>query len=458
MRKEQDSMGEMLVPDDALYGASTQRAVLNFQVSGLRLQSNFISALGLIKLAAAKANVKLEFLPEEWEEGLSAAAREVYEGKHNDQFVVDVFQTGSGTSTNMNANEVIAKRATQLISTDDLAGCRIHPNDHVNLCQSSNDVFPTALHIAAVLACTKDLIPALQKMEKVLDKKASEFMNIIKAGRTHLQDATPVTLGQEFSGYAAQVKQSITRIERALEDMRELPLGGTAVGTGINAHPDFAKEAIEFINSEVNEKFFEAENHFAAQSAKDAVAELSATLKTTALALLKIANDIRWLGAGPRCSLGEISLPALQPGSSIMPGKVNPVMSEAVMMVASQVIGYDSAITVACQHSNFELNTMMPVMAYDLLESIRLLSNVSDSFTEKCLRGITANEERCKHFAESSLSNCTAIAPIIGYDKAAKVAKKALTENISVREAALEYLSKEELDAALDPQKMTGLD
>ncbi len=451
-------MGDMLVPDDALYGASTQRAVLNFQVSGLRLQSNFISALGLIKLAAAKANVKLEFLPEEWGGGLSAAAREVYEGKHDDQFVVDVFQTGSGTSTNMNANEVIAKRATQLISTEDLAGCRIHPNDHVNLCQSSNDVFPTALHIAAVLSCTKDLIPALQKMEKVLDKKAAEFMDIIKAGRTHLQDATPVTLGQEFSGYAAQVKQSIARIERALEDMRELPLGGTAVGTGINAHPDFAKEAIEFINNEVGEHFKEAENHFAAQSAKDAVAELSATLKTLALALMKIANDIRWLGAGPRCSLAEISLPALQPGSSIMPGKVNPVMSEAVMMVASQVIGYDSAITVACQHSNFELNTMMPVMAYDLLESIRLLSNVSDSFTEKCLRGITANEERCKHFAESSLSNCTAIAPIIGYDKAAKVAKKALAENISVREAALEYLSKEELDIALDPLKMTGLD
>ena len=456
-RIEKDTMGEMEVPAEALYGASTQRAVLNFPISDLKFSSRFIQALGLIKKAAAQANTELSLLDEDKSKAIQKAAQEVIDGKLNSHFVVDIFQTGSGTSSNMNANEVIANRAIQILNGQIGDKSIIHPNDHVNMSQSSNDVIPSAIHISACLDLKESLLPALQHLKEALSKKEKEFSSIIKSGRTHLQDATPITLGQEFSGYAAQIDQGIARIERSFESLHELALGGTAVGTGLNAHPDFAKKTIQYISKLSGFEFKEANNHFEAQAARDAVVEVSGQLKTVACSLMKIADDIRWLAAGPRCSLGEISLPEIQPGSSIMPAKVNPVISESVMMVAAQVIGNDTCITTAGQRGNFELNVMLPVIAYNILQSISLLSSVSVNFVDKCISGIAVNKEICENYAESSLATCTSLAPIIGYDKAAQVAKEAHKEGITVREAALKLgvLPEDELNKALDLFSMT---
>jgi len=457
-RKEIDSMGQMEVPEAALYGASTQRAVLNFPISRLRFSSSFISALGLIKLAAAKANMKLGLLDQEKGQAICQAAQEVIDGRHDDQFVVDIFQTGSGTSTNMNANEVIAARAREILGGDRSDRSLLHPNDHVNMSQSSNDVIPTAIHIAACQTMIEDLVPSLNTLEEVLREKSIEFSQVIKAGRTHLQDATPITLGQEFSGYAAQISYSIERIRKTQNSIGELALGGTAVGTGLNAHPDFAQEAINVINEISGLSFVEASNHFEAQASRDAAVELSGQLKTVACSIMKIANDIRWLAAGPRCNLAEINLPEVQPGSSIMPAKVNPVICESAMMVAAQVMGNDACITIAGQHGNFELNVMLPVIAHNLLESLEILSSTAQNLARQCIKGITANRDRCQEYAEKSLATCTSLAPKIGYDAAAAIAKKALKEDRTVRDVAKTEagLSEAELNDALDLMKMTG--
>lgn len=457
MRIERDSMGEMEVPESALYGASTQRAVLNFPVSQLRFQRRFIAALGIIKLAAARTNRDLKLLDDGKAQAIERACQEVIDGSLYGQFVLDVFQTGSGTSTNMNANEVITNRALELLGAKRGAKEVLHPNDHVNMSQSSNDVIPAAIHIAANQALQEDLLPALHSLRDALEAKSREFSSVIKCGRTHLQDATPITLGQEFSGYASQIEQGIQRVRRAQESLRELALGGTAVGTGINTHPDFPSRAIAEISRITGFTYAEAPNHFEAQAARDACVELSGQLKTLAVSFMKIANDIRWLAAGPRCSLGEIQLPEIQPGSSIMPAKVNPVICESVMMVAAQVMGNDTCITICGQHGNFELNVMMPVLAYNLLESIELLSSAGRNFVCRCISGIRADQARCLELAEKSLSTCTALAPQIGYDLAAKVAKKALAENKTVREAALEMkvMQPDRLDKVLDLMAMT---
>jgi len=457
MRIERDSMGEMQVPDSSLYGASTQRAFLNFEISDLRFPESFIAALGLIKLAAAHSNVKLGLLAEDKAKVIFQAAEEVRQGKLKSQFVLDIFQTGSGTSTNMNANEVIANRATQIMGRELGDKDCIHPNDHVNMSQSSNDVIPSAMQIALYQVLMSKLKPALEFLESALAKKAAEFSQIIKSGRTHLQDATPITLGQEFGGYAAQIKNGTERILASMPRLLELPLGGTAVGTGLNTHPKFAALTIEKINEIIGSNFRETRNHFEAQGSRDCIVEMSGQLKTISVSLLKIANDIRWLAAGPRCSLAEIYLPEIQPGSSIMPAKVNPVICESVMMVATKVMGNDTCISLAGQHGNFELNAMMPVMAYSALQSAELLAAVSKNFVVKCIEGIKANQERCKQYAEASLATCTSLAPIIGYDKAAALAKTAYKENKTIREVALEQgvLSKEQLDKALDLFAMT---
>ncbi len=457
MRTEKDSMGEMQVPENALYGASTQRAVLNFQVSNLRFSKRFIAAVGLIKMASAKANTALGLLSKDKQDVICKVCEEVIEGSLHEHFVLDVFQTGSGTSTNMNANEVIANRAVEVLGGSRGDKSLIHPNDHVNMSQSSNDVIPTAIHLSANEAIEELLKPALGRLHASLTRKSQEFKDIIKAGRTHLQDATPITLGQEFSGYAAQIEQGIARITRAQTSLVELALGGTAVGTGLNTHPQFPKMAIDEINKKTGRSYKEAPNHFEAQGARDAAVEMSGQLKTVACSLMKIANDIRWLAAGPRCSLGELALPEIQPGSSIMPAKVNPVICESVMMVAAHVMGNDTTICVAGQHGNFELNVMLPVIAHNLLESIELLASVSDNFVTKCIDGIQANKERCEEYAEKSLATCTSLAPKIGYDKAADVAKRAFKENKTVRQVARELgvLSDEELARVLDLHAMT---
>lgn len=456
MRKERDSMGEMEVPDNALYGASTQRAVLNFSVSDLRFSEPFISALGVIKQSAAQSNLESGALDEAKAKAILEAAQEVIDGKLNEHFVVDIFQTGSGTSTNMNANEVIANRAIEIMGGE-VGSKSVHPNDHVNMGQSSNDVIPTAIHISGYVALEKDLLPALEELKDALQEKADKFGSVIKSGRTHLQDATPVTLGQEFSGYATQISQGIRRIKRSQESLRELALGGTAVGTGLNTSQQFITRAIGLIAEKTGMPFIEAENHFEAQGARDAVVEMSGQLRTVATSFMKIAEDIRWLAAGPRCSLGEIRLPEIQPGSSIMPAKVNPVICESVMMAAAHVTGNDTCIAVAGQRGNFELNVMLPVMGYNLLQSISILASSARNFINKCISGIEADEERCAMLAEMSLATCTSLAPIIGYDKAAEVAKKAHKENLTIREAAiaLEVLPTDELDKALDLMKMT---
>jgi fumarate hydratase class II len=458
-RAEKDSMGEMKVPADAHYGAQTARALENFPISDLRAPRRFISALGLIKWAAAQVNHELKLLDDRRRGLLQQAAQEVIDGKLNEQFVLDIFQTGSGTSTNMNANEAIASRANE-IATGKRGGKEpIHPNDHVNMEQSSNDVIPTAMHVSAAVAIKQDLVPALQHLAQTLEKKARQFDDVVKIGRTHLQDATPIRLGQELSGYAAQAQLSLLRAQKAINALRELPLGGTAVGTGINSHPEYARKAIAVIAQKTGIDFVEAKNHFEAQAAKDGVVEASGQLKTIAIALTKIANDIRWLASGPRCGIGEISIPATQPGSSIMPGKVNPVMSEMVLMVAAQVIGNDATITFAGSGlgSTFELNVMMPVMAYNILQSIELLSSAARVFADRTAAGIEANRERCESLVEQSLAMCTSLAPIIGYDKAADIAKESFKTGKTVRQIALErkLLDEAALKKALDPRRMT---
>jgi fumarate hydratase, class II len=456
-RIEKDSMGEMAVPKDALYGASTQRAVLNFPVSGYRFSRAFIRALGLIKWSAAQANHDLGLLDAHRAALIVQAAEEVIEGKLDQHFPLDIFQTGSGTSTNTNANEVIANRCAQLAGKPIGSREPVHPNDHVNMGQSSNDVIPSAIHVSAAEQLRDCLLPALEKLRSALSAKAKEFHHIIKIGRTHLMDATPVRLGQEFGGYAQQVEYGKARAEKAIEVLRELALGGTAVGTGLNRHPDFPAKVMRHLHQRTGIEFFEARNHLEAQGGKDAVVEASGQLKTIATSLFKIANDIRWLGSGPRCGIGEIRLPPTQPGSSIMPGKVNPVMCESTMMVCAQVFGNDSVVTWSGANGNFELNVMMPVMAHNILESIRLLGNVVDALTEKCVVGIEANEERCRELVELSMAMVTSLAPKIGYDRAAEIAKESARTGKTVREICRErkVLQENDLESALDPIAMT---
>jgi fumarate hydratase, class II len=456
-RVEKDSMGEMSVPRDALHGASTQRAVINFPISGYRFSRPFIRALGLIKWGAAQANHDLGLLDAHRSALIVQAAEEMAEGKLDEHFPLDIFQTGSGTSTNTNANEVIANRCARLAGKPIGSRELVHPNDHVNMGQSSNDVIPSAIHVSAAEQLKDCLLPALDKLFDALSSKAKEFDHIIKIGRTHLMDATPVRLGQEFGGYAQQVAYAKARTEKAIEVLRELALGGTAVGTGLNRHPDFPAKVMRHLHQRTGIEFFEARNHFEAQGAKDAVVEASGQLKTIATSLFKIANDIRWLGSGPRCGIGEIQLPATQPGSSIMPGKVNPVLCESMMMVCAQVFGNDATITWAGANGNFELNVMMPVMAHNILESIRLLGNVTDAFTEKCVVGIEADEERCRELVELSMAMVTSLAPKIGYDRAAEIAKESARTGKTVRELCQEkkILPEKELNAALDPVGMT---
>ncbi len=452
-RIEKDSLGEMKVPEKALYGAQTQRAKENFPISGQGFDRRFIRALGLIKKAAAESNAELGHLDGAIADAVAAAAGEVAAGRWDDEFVVDIYQTGSGTSTNMNTNEVVARRATQLM-TD---GTEVHPNDHVNFGQSSNDVIPTAIHVSARVAIQEDLLPALEHMRAALAKKADEFDDIMKSGRTHLMDATPVRLGQEFGGYATQVAKGIRRVEQAAEELQELALGGTATGTGINTDPAFAAKVIERVSAATGILFAEAGNHFEAQGAKDAAVNVAGALNTVATSFMKIADDIRWLGSGPTSGLYEVSLPAIQPGSSIMPGKVNPVMSEAMMMVCARVMGNHTTVTVAGSRGNFELNVMMPVLAQALLESITLLASIAREFTDRCIVGIQANEDRARELLEKNPSIATALNPYIGYDKAAEVAKEAAKRGVSVREVVLEkgLLAAEEIDAALDVRAMT---
>lgn len=459
-RIERDSMGEMQVPADVLYGASTQRAVLNFPVSGYRFGRDFLHALGAVKHAAADVNERLGKLDAKIAAAVRQAADEVVDGKLDEHFPLDIFQTGSGTSTNMNANEVIANRAAQLLGWAGTAGGSkpVHPNDHVNMGQSSNDVIPTAIHVALASGIRKNLQPALSLMRDALRDKARDFDPIVKIGRTHLQDATPIRLGQEFSGYAAQIDHGLRRLDHALEALGELPIGGTAVGTGINTHPEFARLVCERLSDMIGVDFREAENHFEAQAAKDALVETAGVFKTMAVSLTKIANDIRWLGSGPRCGIGELILPATQPGSSIMPGKVNPVICESVMQVCAQVVGADAAVTYAAAAlGNFELHAGMPVMAHNLLEAARLLANACRVFTEKCVSGLQADERRCATLIEQSLAMCTGLAPHIGYDQAAALAKEAYATGRTVREVATDkgVLPADQLDRLLDPRAMT---
>ena len=455
-RIEKDSLGEMRVPADALWGAQTQRAVENFPISDLRFPRSFIAALGMIKKAAAETNMELGLLDPEIGRAIVAAADEVIRGELDRHFVLDIFQTGSGTSTNMNANEVIANRAAQLLGAE-IGSKRVHPNDHVNIGQSSNDVIPTAMQVAACVAIQEDLIPALAHLRSALAAKAEEYDHIVKSGRTHLMDATPLRLGQEFSGYAAQVAQGMRRVKEGLNDLAELPLGGTAVGTGINTHPEFARRTIDRLSTMTGVTFREAENHFERQATRDTVVYAHGALNTVAVSLSKIVNDLRLLASGPRAGLAEITLPAIQPGSSIMPGKVNPVIPEAVTMAAAQVMGNHTTITVGGLGSHFELNVMMPVMAYALLQSVKLLANSSRVLADKCVAGITANEGRIRELLEGNLMLATALAPAIGYDEAASIAKQAFAEGKTAREVARErgVLSDAQLDELLDPRPMT---
>lgn len=456
MRIERDTMGEMLVPEGAYYGAQTARALENFQISGLRFPRPFIRALGLIKLCAAKANMELGLLDKERGEAIVKASEEVVEGKLEDQFVVDVFQTGSGTSTNMNANEVIASRASELLTGRRGDKRAVHPNDHVNMGQSTNDVFPTAIHVACVEESIKSLIPSLRYLAEELKRKSAEFNEVVKSGRTHLQDAVPITLGQEFSGYATMIEHGIERVEKALDHMKELPIGGTAVGTGLNAHPKFADIVVREISKATGIDFKKAENRFESMQAKDACVELSGALKVVAGSILRIANDLRLLSSGPRTGLAEIEVPATQPGSSIMPGKVNPVILESVCMVSAQVMGNDLAVTLANQLGELELNMGMPLIAYDLVMSIKILASASRNLAERCIKGIRASYERCKEYAESSPALITVIAPIIGYDNAAKIAKLVLEEGLSVKEAIVKQgiLSEGEAEKILDIKRI----
>ncbi len=455
-RTERDSMGAMEVPADAYYGASTQRAVVNFPISGLRLGRPFIRALGLIKMASAGVNADLGLLEPRIADAIQTAAREVADGTFDDQFVVDVFQTGSGTSTNTNANEVIANRASEILGGE-RASKRLHPNDHVNLGQSSNDVIPSAIHISALVQLEERLIPVLERLQAALEAKSKEFWGVIKTGRTHLQDATPIRLGQEFLGYAGQVERGIRRLRHAQQELAEVALGGTAVGTGLNTHPEFASRVCAALSKELGISVRETDNHFQAQSTLDSVLEASGSLRTVAVSLHKIANDIRWLGSGPRAGLGELALPEVQPGSSIMPGKVNPVIAESVIQVVAQVIGCDATVAQAAQGGYFELNLMMPVAAHNLLTAIELVAAGGDNFTEQCVKGLRATE-RGPEILERGLMLATALAPAIGYDAAAEIAKEAAKSGRTIREVAREktQLSDEELGRLLDPEKMTA--
>ena len=453
-RIEKDSMGEVKVPREALYAAQTQRAVENFPVSGIPIRRPLIAALGMIKCSAARVNGASGAIPEEVASLIQSAAQEVIEGKHDEHFPIDIYQTGSGTSSNMNANEVIANRASQLSKDNAI---KVHPNDHVNCGQSSNDTFPTAIRIAAVMETKSDLIPALVELRKAFLSKGAEYAHVVKTGRTHLMDAMPVTLEQEFSGYARQLELGIARLEASLERIRELPMGGTAVGTGINTPPEFPPAFAEEVSNLSGEPMREAQNHFEAQSTVDAPVEMSGQLKTIAVGLLKIVNDLRWMNSGPNAGLGEIQLAALQPGSSIMPGKVNPVIEESTAMVCAQVIGYDSAISVGGLSGNFELNVMLPMVAHSLLESIRLLAAACRNLAQRSVSRIIAREEHIQSLVGRNPILVTTLNPLIGYDLAAKIAKTAFAENRPLLEVAMEMceLPKEELIKALDPAKMT---
>jgi fumarate hydratase class II len=456
-RRERDSMGEVEVPRDALFGAQTRRALDNFPISELRKPRRFIEALGAIKLEAANVNHELGLLEEGVKNAIVEAAEEVVDGRLDNQFVLDVFQTGSGTSTNMNANEVVSNRAIQILGGELGSKEPVHPNDHVNMGQSSNDVVPTAIHLSALISIKEDLLPALEKLQGALEDKSREFDEVVKTGRTHLQDATPIRLGQEFKGYAGQVQRSIGRVRKAQEDLTEVALGGTAVGTGVNTHPEFAGKVCERLSERFGVEVRETENHFQAQSAMDGTVFVSGALKTVAVSLMKVANDIRWLGAGPRANLAEIALPEVQPGSSIMPGKVNPVIAESTMMVAAQVIGNDATIALAGQGGNFELNTMLPLIAYNLLQSIDILGGAAANLANQTVVGLEATE-RGPELVEKGLMLATALAPEVGYDKAAEMAKEAFKTGKTIREIAREQtdLSDEELDEVLDAKKMTG--
>lgn len=453
-RTEKDSMGEIKVPANAYYGAQTQRAHDNFPISGIRFSREFIAALGCVKQTAAKVNGELGLVDQPVARAISDAAQEVIDGKFDADFVLDIFQTGSGTSSNMNSNEVISRRANELKEGTDV---KIHPNDHVNFGQSSNDVVPTAIRVAAVLAVQENLIPALKHLHQTILEKGEELKDVVKTGRTHLMDAMPVTIQQEFSGYARQIELGIERVESALERMLELPQGGTAVGTGINTHPEFGEKFAAEIASATGQKFREAKNHFEAQATVDAPVELSSQLKTIAVGLMKIGNDFRWMNSGPNSGLGEVQLQALQPGSSIMPGKVNPVIEESLTMVCAQVIGNDATITVGGQSGNFELNVMLPVVAHNLLESIEILANSARNFADRSVKGLSARREVIEKMVGKNPILVTALNPLIGYDLAAKIAKKAFSENRAVMDVAREMtdLSDKELEKALNPMNMT---
>ncbi|WP_336133980.1 class II fumarate hydratase [Natronomonas amylolytica] len=455
-RTEQDSLGEMQVPADAYWGAQTQRAIGNFPVSGLTFQRRFIRALGIVKKAAAQANLELDLLEEDKADAIIEAADEVIAGQHDDHFPVDIFQTGSGTSSNMNANEVIANRATEIYGGE-IGTREIHPNDHVNYGQSSNDVIPTAMHVAALEAVERDVIPGLQTLADALEAKEAEFDDVVKTGRTHLQDATPVRLGQEFGGYRAQIEKGIQRVAGVRDSLGELALGGTAVGTGLNTHPEFPSRAAQHISSATGLEFQEASNHFEAQAAHDAMSEAHGALRVVAGSMNKIANDLRLLASGPRNGLGEIEQPENQPGSSIMPGKINPVVAESVNQVHKQVVGNDAAVSAGAARGEIDLNLYKPVLAYNFLQSANIIANSAELFGERFVAKLEANEDHCKKQVDQSMALATALNPAIGYDKASKVAKKALEEGKSVREVAVDegYLSEEEADEVLDPAAMT---
>jgi fumarate hydratase class II len=455
-RIEQDSLGEMEVPADAYWGAQTQRAVQNFPISGITFSRRFVRALGIVKKSAAQANNDLGLLDDEQAAAIVQAADEVIAGEHDEHFPVDVFQTGSGTSSNMNANEVIANRAAEILGQE-IGDRVVHPNDHVNYGQSSNDVIPTAMHVASLEAVEKDVIPALEKLADALGEKEAEFDDVVKTGRTHLQDATPVRLGQEFGGYRTQVEKGIKRVAGTRDHLSELALGGTAVGTGLNTHPEFPQKAAEYISSETGLGFREADNHFEAQAAHDAMGEAHSALRTVAGSLNKIANDLRLLASGPRNGLGEIDQPENQPGSSIMPGKINPVVAEAVNQVHKQVVGNDAAVAAGAAEGQIDLNLYKPVLAHNFLESAHLLTNASEVFAERFVAKLEADEETCERQVEQSMALATALNPTIGYDKASKVAKQALAEDKTVREVVVDegYLTEAEADEVLDPRKMT---
>tara|TARA_B000000557_G_C20803291_1_gene456555 strand:- start:343 stop:1740 length:1398 start_codon:yes stop_codon:yes gene_type:complete len=456
MRIEKDTMGEISLPDECYYGAQTQRAFDNFQISSTKIPRSMIAAIAMIKRSAAIVNNNLNFIDTKIKDAIVKACDEVIQGKFDDQFIVDIYQTGSGTSSNMNANEVIANRACEILGGNKGDKKLVHPNDHVNYGQSSNDVIPTSIHIATSLEIDKRLLPELEHLKISIDKKTDEFKDIIKIGRTHLQDATPITLGQEFSGYSKMIENSIQRIKNDLPFLLKLAQGGTAVGTGINTHKDFGKLVAHELSVITGLNFTESDNHFESQATQDSVVHLSGSLKTLSVSLYKIANDIRWLGSGPRSGLGELVLPPVQPGSSIMPGKVNPVICESLIQVTSQVVGYDSAIALGGMGGVFELNLMLPLIGSNILESINILSNGMKMFREKLLNDLSANKNKCNGYIEDSLAMCTSLAPIIGYDKAASIAKKAFKNDKTVREVCIEdkILSNEELEKILDPFSM----